>query len=86
MQAAKRYENEKFALLQLFLQRFSSKSDFKADKCSILVAANNLTNKLNNNHFREFLTKYCKKYIPNMSLLKIRIFRFMLPKYIVKTL
>lgn len=71
MRAAKRCENEKSALLQPFLQQFSSKSDFKADLCSILVAANNLTNKLNNNHFREFLTKYCKTYyIPDMSLLK----------------
>lgn len=53
MQAAKRYENKKYALLQPFLQQFSSKSDFKADLCSILVVANNLTNKLNNNHFRK---------------------------------
>ncbi|KAE9523858.1 hypothetical protein AGLY_015746 [Aphis glycines] len=37
VQAAKRYENKKYALLQPFLQKFSSKSDLKADLCSILM-------------------------------------------------
>jgi len=53
-----RHENEKSALLQPFLQQFSSQSDFNADLCLTLVDANILMNKLNNKHFREFLTKY----------------------------
>jgi len=35
-----------------------------------LVAANIPMNKLNNKHFREFLTKYCKKTIPDESTLR----------------
>jgi len=70
VQAVKRHENEKSALLQPFLQQFSSQSDFNADLCSTLVAANIPMNKLNNKHFREFLTKYCKKTIPDESTLR----------------
>ncbi|KAE9533432.1 hypothetical protein AGLY_009070 [Aphis glycines] len=69
VQAVKRHENEKSALLQPFLQQFSSQSDFNADLCSTLVAANIPMNKLNNIHFREFLIKYCKKTIPDESTL-----------------
>lgn len=47
VQAVKRHENEKSALLQPFLQHFSSQSDFNADLCSTLVAANIPMNKLN---------------------------------------
>ncbi|KAL4143683.1 hypothetical protein QTP88_005988 [Uroleucon formosanum] len=74
VQAVKRHENEKSALLQPFLQQFSSQSDFNADLCSTLVAANIPMYKLNNKHFREFLSKYCKKTIPDESTLRKEYF------------
>lgn len=70
VQAVKRHKNEKSALLQSFLQQFSSQSDFNADLCSTLVAVNIPMNKLNNKHFHEFLIKYYKKTIPDESTLR----------------
>jgi len=62
--ALKKPEAAKHNAVQPFVQQFC-KSDFNADLCSVLLAANIPLNKLNNEHFRSFLSKYCNKTIPN---------------------
>ncbi|KAE9529788.1 hypothetical protein AGLY_011884 [Aphis glycines] len=68
-EALKKLEAAKHNAVQPFIQQFC-KSDFNADLCSTLVAANIPLNKLNNEHFRSFLSKYCNKTIPNESTLR----------------
>jgi len=68
-EALKKLEAEKHNAVQPFIQQFC-KSDFNADLCSAFVAANIPLNKLNNEHFRSFLSKYCNKTIPNESTLR----------------
>lgn len=70
MQDVKKYEKGINALLQPFNRKFNSKSDFNVDLCSSLVAVNIPMNKLNNKYFREFLTKYSNKTIPDESKLR----------------
>jgi len=68
-EALKKLEAAKHNAVQPFIQQFC-KSDFNADLCSAFVAANIPLNKLNNEHFRSFLSKYCNKTIPNESTLR----------------
>jgi len=61
-EALKKLEAAKHNAVQPFIQQFS-KSDFNADLCSALLAVNTPLNKLNNEHFRSFLLKYCNRTI-----------------------
>ncbi|KAL4090615.1 hypothetical protein QTP88_025414 [Uroleucon formosanum] len=72
-EALKKLEAAKHNAVQPFIQQFCE-YDFNADLCSTLVAANIPLNKLNNEHFRSFLSKYCNKTIPNESTLRKRYF------------
>jgi TorA maturation chaperone TorD len=65
-EALKKLKSAKHNVVQPFILQFC-KSDFNADLCSALIAANISQNKLNNEHFRSFLSKYCNKTIPNES-------------------
>uniref|UniRef100_A0A2S2R2X5 DUF659 domain-containing protein n=2 Tax=Sipha flava TaxID=143950 RepID=A0A2S2R2X5_9HEMI len=56
--------------IQPFINKNTFKSDFNYDLCNALVAANIPMNKLNNDVFRSFLSKYCNKNIPCESTLR----------------
>lgn len=60
--------------IQPFINKNTSKSDFNYNLCKALVATNIPMNKLNNDVFRYFLSKYCNKNIPCISTLRIGYF------------
>lgn len=66
--ALAKIENSK--KIQPFINKNIIKSDFNYDLCNALVAANIPMNKLNNDVFRSFLSKYCNKNIPCESTLR----------------
>lgn len=66
--ALAKIENSK--KIQPFINKNTIKSDFNYDLCNALVAANIPMNKLNNDVFRSFLSKYCNKNIPCESTLR----------------
>lgn len=68
-EALQKRECGKNNAVQQFFKQFSM-SDFNVDLCPAVVATNIPLNKLNNEHIRSFLSKYCNQIIPNESTLR----------------